>query len=319
MAPALDTLLESTSSAKSIVALSQIISGLIHNIKETNQNCTRKRQALLDKITELRQEHASLERTIIVHEATIADLKAKISIADTERSDLSNKLANTTSELVPEIGPENQELQSLKDSLDDTNQYARRGAFTLSGKDNEIPIFSEDENSKAIVIDKILMHTGVRLNETDISIAHRLGRKPESPDSDRRGIRFRLVRRDLGPRIVAACKEKRPPVFVNPSITPLRAKIFHELRKLKSDHQIIKSCRATLNGDIEAYCSNSDGNSRNFANLKRHVINTKKQLQKFATDTLQIPASSIFIPTASRSTGHPPAPSSGDSHSQASD
>ena len=279
MAPALDNLLELTASAKSIVDLRLIITGLIQNHKETHQNCKRQSKTLQDKITELRQEKAELERSVEDHEATIADLQAKVFAAQDERKELSTKIGN------PSTGKESTppDLQELHDALDNTNQYARRGAFTLNAKDNEIPVFSEGECSKTIVIEKILRHTGIKLEETDISIAHRLGRKPDNPDADRRGIRFRLVRRDLGPRIVAACKDKRPPIFVNPSLTPTRAKIFHELRRLKSGHQQIKSCRATLNGDIEAYCKDSAGSGR----LKKYLVNTKSQLDKFASDVLK--------------------------------
>ena len=280
MAPPLDGLLDSLSSAKSIVELKLIISGLIHNIKETNANCKRKSQGLLDKITELRQEKVELQKTVDDQKTTISDLQAKVSAADDERKQLSSQIADTPNDNL-ENSPA--EIQELHNAVDSTNQYARRGAFTLAGKDGEIPIFSENESSKLIVIDKIHSHTGIKLEETDISIAHRLGRKPESTE-DRRPIRFRLVRRDLGPLIVSACKDRRPPIFVNPSLTPLRAKIFHELRKLKSEHgQIIKSCRATLNGEIEAYCRDSAGSTRRNG-LKKHVLITKQQLDEFSAD-----------------------------------
>ena len=284
MAPALDNLLDSVTAARNIADLRIVITGIIQNAKESQQSCKRKAQTLQDKITDLRQEKTELEKCIVDHENTISELQAKVTVAASERKDISTKIIGNTSS--GNVGPTPPEIQELHDQVDNTNQYARRGAYTLSAKNNELPIFTPEECSKTIVMEKILKHTGIKLDEADISIAHRLGRKPETPDGDRRGIRFRLVRRDLGPLIVSACKEKRPPIFVNPSLTPTRAKIYHDLRKLKSDYgHIIKSCRATLNGDIEAY---STGNSR-VNSLRKHVLNTKIQFEKFVADVVRVP------------------------------
>ena len=101
----------------------------------------------------LRQEKSELERTVVDHENTISDLSAKLTLADELTKDLEEKISNLPNGSDESPPPE---LQDLQDELDSTNQYARRGAYTLSGKNNELPIFDQNESSKAIVIDKIL-------------------------------------------------------------------------------------------------------------------------------------------------------------------
>ena len=290
MAPSLDELIDSASKAKSIVDLKLIITGLIHSLKENNANCKRNNKTLQDKITDLREEKTQLERTIANHEATIESLEEKVIAAQSERQELGAKIVSSANEAT--IGPNQPQptkIQEVQDALDSTNQYARRGALTLSGKGDTMPVFANTEDSKQIVINLIQTHTGITLAPNEISIAHRLGRKKDDTTNDRRSIRFRLVRRDLVPGILAACKDRRPPIFVNPSLTPIRANILHEIRKLKvTNGQILKSYRVTLNGDIEVFTSTTAEGHPN--NLKKHIIVTKKQLEDFATKVLNIPA-----------------------------
>ena len=173
-------------------------------------------------------------------------------------------------------------------SIDSNDQYIRRDNLIMSGIN--LPTASLSENSKLIIQDQLRLHTNLNVNVNDISIAHRIGRKPVS-GPDKRNIIFKLCRRDIVPDIFRACKEHKPPFFVNSSLTPLRSKIFFALRQLKRVFpNIIKSCQSNLNGDIIAYTLvpgqlNSTSTSTR-QNYRKHVINAKTELEKFAQDFL---------------------------------
>ena len=195
-----------------------------------------------------------------------------------------------------ESTPPQDKLIGLQDSLDNTDQYARRGALTISGsKHLGLPIYSSSENSKEIVIDHIRRYTKLVLNPNEISVAHRLGQKPTNGE-DRRSIRFRLCRRDVADEILAACKEMRPPFFINPSLTPLRSKINFALRKLKGKSALLQYCRANLKGELEAYTGSGGRETAEAGRkLRKTIITTKAGLEKFATQTLGMPLSCIDV------------------------
>ena len=122
---------------------------------------------------------------------------------------------------------------------------------------------------------------------------------------DRRGLIFKLCRRDLVQVIFNACKRTKPSFYVNCSLTPTRNKVFYVLRQLKKKFPgLVKSCRA-LNGDVVAFVAQTraqadsapateedekesgahesdDVNGRN----RKMVINSREDLIKFASYVL---------------------------------
>ena len=204
------------------------------------------------------------------------------------------------------------EVQSLRSDIDGNEQYERKDTLIISGPD--LPVASQTENSK-IIVKNLLSEAGVTVNLNDISIAHRIGRKPIDPQvQDKRGLIFKLCRRDLVQTIFNACKRTKPSFFVNCSLTPTRNKIFYVLRQLKKKFPaILKGCRA-LNGDVVAFVAQArtdpvssatqeteegngtqeteertrgegsdQGNRRN----RKMVLNSREDLIKFVSDVLQ--------------------------------
>ena len=134
---------------------------------------------------------------------------------------------------------------------------------------------------------------------------------------DKRNSIFKLCRRDLTAEIFPACKQfmsqTSQPFFINQSLTPLRSKIFYGLRQLKKKFpSVIKFCRSQ-SGNVLAFVkeagsistenpageaestsiqSSSDGNETLSPqnpvreNLRRVVLNSKSDLEKFASETL---------------------------------
>lgn len=260
----------------------------------------------LEGIKEVYSENDNLKKKIDAKCDQICSLESQIKLLQEEKVDLINSLEfnaasiknldTSLTKIKSEIVPASND-QRIHDSIDSTNQYARRGALTMSGK--VLPTYNRSENSKEIVIDLLRRHANYNLNANDISIAHRLGPKPKS-GSDKRNIRFRLCRRDLADDIVSACKQMSAPVYVSPSLTPLRGDIFYALRQLKKKKpEILKSCRANLKGQLEAYTANSGDNishsSRTGNTLRKTVITTKKELEQFCSTVLKLPLSSVKV------------------------
>lgn len=181
------------------------------------------------------------------------------------------------------------EVAQLKTDVDANDQYERRDTLILSGPN--LPISSPNENCKEIVKNLLRSHTNLSLNDDDISIAHRIGQKPVN-NQDKRNIIFKLCRRDLVTDIFDACKQSRPPFYINCSLTPTRNKIFFALRRYKRRFpDVVKGCRVQK-GDVIVFLArhagasssrSSDGNNRRDTKI---TINTREDLSDFAINVL---------------------------------
>ena len=69
----------------------------------------------------------------------------------------------------------------LEDKIEDNELYERRDTVIVSG--DGIPAVSDNEDSSKIVTQLIKDKINLIVNPADISVAHRLGRKPDhGPD-----------------------------------------------------------------------------------------------------------------------------------------
>ena len=195
--------LETVSKAKSIANIVKCLRTLFKamadesgpealSLQEKADESDKKIVALEKTVSDLVEQKAEMEKIIENNADEIKDIK--VSLATLEKK-------------LDTVPPQNT-ISNLQDSLDSTDQYARRGALTISGKC--LPVFSTTENAKEIVADQLRRHTQYVLNTNEISIAHRLGPKPTN-GNDQRSIRFRLCRRDVAHEIMAACKQMEPP------------------------------------------------------------------------------------------------------------
>ena len=83
----------------------------------------------------------------------------------------------------------------MRTDIDTNEQYERRDTLITTGPD--LPVASQNENSKIIVKD-LLTEIGVIVDLNDISIAHKIGRKPTNATTvDKSGLIFKLCRRYL--------------------------------------------------------------------------------------------------------------------------
>ena len=182
-------------------------------------------------------------------------------------------------------------VEKLEASMDNTSQYDRRDTLIISG--DSIPISSPEENCKKVVIDLFLAKLHLNIDQRDISVTHRVGRKMNNAP-DKRNIILKLCRRDLIPEIFNACRQFRPEkFFISESLTPTRNKICYVIRQLKKKFPgKIRGCR-THNGEPRVILADAPApltrSSAASARQKpRHVtINTKLELEKFVCDYLK--------------------------------
>ena len=73
-------------------------------------------------------------------------------------------------------------IDHLEEKIDDQENYQRRETLVMSG---ELPAFADGENTSAIVTEK-LAQLGLVVRNDDISISHRLGKKPSGEDQNNR-------------------------------------------------------------------------------------------------------------------------------------
>lgn len=143
------------------------------------------------------------------------------------------------------------ELKIQRESTNDLEQYIRRDCIEISG----IP---EDplENTNEIVI-KVADLMGVEIDSSDISVSHRLPKKPTSYSSavsrDRRQreskIIAKFVRRDVRDEFYRGRKrlsnkttrdlgfsdQSGNRIYINENLSPNNKRLFHECLKLKRE------------------------------------------------------------------------------------
>ena len=142
-------------------------------------------------------------------------------------------------------------VSKMEEKIDDTEAYERRDTLVISGAG--VPQATNGENSTEIV--KTLIHNKLHLNiqPGEISTAHRIGKPPINQVADRRNIIVKLCRRDLKGDILNACRQLKPDIYINESLTPIRNTIYYVIRKMrKLSPNIITGCRLAVLVKVES-------------------------------------------------------------------
>ena len=95
-------------------------------------------------------------------------------------------------------------ITRLENTLDDEDAYIRRETIILSG--TCVPEVTSGEICSNIVQKLVRDKLRIQLNDNDISVAHRLGKKPITQGPDKRGIVVKLCRRDTKRQILSEKK-----------------------------------------------------------------------------------------------------------------
>ena len=189
-------------------------------------------------------------------DSAITVLQNKVSSIQTKNEELSEKLEHTESDLhqsvvtlegklqemdaeIKRLKNENlQQVSRIRSNIDVNEQYERKDTLIISGP--ILPPVRNGEKCKDNVRELLRTHTNLVINDGDISIAQRNGKKP-SATPDKRNIIFKLCCRYLVGEIFSPCIERQPTFFVDCSLTPTRNKVFYGVRQLKK-----KLCAAAL-------------------------------------------------------------------------
>ena len=181
-------------------------------------------------------------------------------------------------------------LLQVVEKVDDADAYERRDTVVLSGN---LPVYKTGENCSAIAQQLFKDKLKVILNSSDVSVAHRLGRKPDTQRSDKRSIIVKLCRRDLKHDILSAAKANKPhDFFVNENLTPKRSTLLYALRQAKKKFPSQISGCNSREGKVFVYIkpSNPDSSARN----SKMSVNTLDSLEEFCSKILNKPVSCLI-------------------------
>ena len=187
------------------------------------------------------------------------------------------------------------EVETLKLKLDESEQYSRRETVVFSG---EVPPETTNENTKGKVLKLLEEQADLKLDPSEVSTAHRIGKS--FPDgTGTRKIMVKFCRRDVVEEVFSACKSKKPGFYANCSLTPTRGKVFYAVRKLKNLHPNVIKSYSAARGEVAVYVDNGGRGpslrNRGAQRDKKIVINSKKQLEEFAKNTLKISLDSLDL------------------------
>ena len=180
-------------------------------------------------------------------------------------------------------------VSKLEDLVDDADQYERRDCLVLSGP--ALPTSTTGENCTAIVQDVLRTTCNINIATTDISTAHRLGKRPLTQQVDKRSIIVKLCRRDVKEDVFRSSKTQQRPsqLFVNESLSPTRRRIFQTLRSMRRNHPDLVAGCSTFDGKIYAYTKVSDSSSGQVHRDRRHFIRNFDALRKFCEEFVRKP------------------------------
>ena len=236
--------------------------------------------AFLDvKLSKLSKEAKQLAEIIIaavklIIENTAAGHSKELSTLTATVSDLQSSVDNKDKELKKM----RDRLNVLEDQVDSNSAYERRDCLIVSGG---VPEVTEGENCSKIITQLIREKLRIQMKPDDITSAHRIGRKPINQASDRRSIIIKLCRRDMKKDILAACRQLRPPFYVNESLTPTRSQVMFVLRKARGDHSDKFRTPRSYDGNVNAYVPMPGAKPQDqLTRARRVVVNSRRALDE---------------------------------------
>jgi len=173
-------------------------------------------------------------------------------------------------------------VSRLEEKIDDSDSYERRDTVVFSGC--AIPPATPDEICRDMVVDIVKNKLRLNIAPSDISTAHRLGKRPVSQLPDNRKIAVKLCRRDLKRDLLFSRRNLKPEgLYISESLTPVRNTILFVLRKMKRAHpNIVKGC-TSIDGRVFGFVA-SDGDRP-----KRLLVNCHQQLLDFCDNVVGKP------------------------------
>ena len=194
---------------------------------------------------------------------------------DILKSEFTEKIKERDKEIAvvkSELNSVRTRLAQLEERHDDAEAYERRDTLIISV--DAVQEASQGENCTAIVSNMIWENVRMNISAGDISVSHRIGQKPRSPQHvDRRNIFVKLCRRNLKDKLLSACRSLKPNIYLNESLTPTRSTILYPLRKIKRMlPDKISGCKSE-SGRVYVFLKNNESDESPRRN-KKILVNT---------------------------------------------
>ena len=212
----------------------------------------------------------------------VAILSSQISSLRNEFTNLLTSKNEEISGLKNRVGELEDKIVRLEASIDDNDAYERRDTVILSG--SSVPTGETGENCGEVVRRVVKESLKIEMAPTEISVAHRIGRKSQAQSPDNRPIIVKLCRRDMKTSLITASRKLRSStLYVNENLTAPRRKILYILRQLRKDHPgLIVGC-SSYDGKVYAYTKSTSSQNT------RHLVNTRESLIEFCRRYIRVP------------------------------
>ena len=183
----------------------------------------------------------------------------------------------------------------LEGKLDAAEAYSRKDAIIISGA---VPPTSQGESTSQVVVNLIKSKLpNVSLQSSDINICHRL--QPKRPTNGQTAkapnIYVKLCRRSQKQELIRASKsqsrESSGKIFINESLTKQRSAVLQTLVKMKKNNDKVKGV-TSMDGNVYVYTASDQPQASIDGQRpkdKRHMVNTRQELQKFCSQYVRKP------------------------------
>ena len=218
-------------------------------------------------------------------EAFKASILAEMEKMQSEFCQMLQVKTEEVQELRKEVTNLKSKITLLEDNLDETEAYERRDTIIMSGN---IPAESLGENCVELIRQVVKENLKLEIASSDISTAHRIGKKPQAPHL-KRNLIVKFCRRDVKRDLISASRNQGKSgqrIYINESLTPQRHSNFHTLRRIRREHPgIINGC-TTMDGKVIVYTKPlTNANTRDI----KHIVNTREKLVEFCKEYIRVP------------------------------
>ena len=194
-------------------------------------------------------------------------------------------------DLSTEVTDLKKKISKLEEKVDDQDAYERRDTLIFSG--SSLPAVNPGENCTEIVKNLVQNEFQLIIATTDVSVSHRLGKKPTNQRPDKRNIIVKFCRRDTKRDILAASRRvKSQNLYANESLVPERQSIAYALRRARRELPNLISGSTTSEGKVFAFVKSRNANERDI----RVQVNTIEKFDDFCKKYLSQPASNLLPP-----------------------
>ena len=169
----------------------------------------------------------SVLKRLEILEGTVFEQKSDIEFLKTEIQSKDTQIEKLKSEIHATVNEKNKESNKYEEIANTAEQYSRRNNLRMTG----VPGDQDRQSSIAVttqVVSLVNRYLNIPINESDIDIAHRLGKFKQG---ENRPVIIKFVRRQIKVDIVKNSKRfKGSGIFVNDDLTKLNAEVLASTR-----------------------------------------------------------------------------------------